>query len=178
MSTDLTWVHNSVMPEFLSIIRSKIASISCSEVTKVVNSKSDSRIKALVDDARLKGANVVAGSGGAAIIEHVTTEMDFWTTESFGPLVGVRGFDEEFEFVAGVNGSDYGLSAAIFTKSHFTGFNLGRTLNVGAVHINAMTVHDEPTLPHGGYKSSGYGRFGGHWAFEEFLQIKTIVTNP
>jgi acyl-CoA reductase-like NAD-dependent aldehyde dehydrogenase len=41
-----------------------------------------------------------------------------------------------------------------------------------------MTVHDEPTLPHGGYKSSGYGRFGGHWAFEEFLQIKTIITNP
>ncbi|ETS72954.1 hypothetical protein PFICI_15346 [Pestalotiopsis fici W106-1] len=178
MSTDLVWVHNSVKQDFLSILRTKITGISSSEVTKVINSKSDSRVKALVDDARLKGANVVAGSEGATVLENVTTEMDFWSTESFGPLVGVRGFDYESECVAGVNGSDYGLSAAIFTKSHFKGFNLGRTLSVGAVHINAMTVHDEPTLPHGGYKASGYGRFGGVWAFEEFLQTKTIITNP
>jgi acyl-CoA reductase-like NAD-dependent aldehyde dehydrogenase len=44
-----------------------------------------------------------------------------------------------------------------------------------AVHINSMTVHDEWTLPHGGAKASGFGRFNGHWGIEEFLRMKTIT---
>lgn len=44
-----------------------------------------------------------------------------------------------------------------------------------AVHINAMTVHDEANLPHGGAKMSGWGRFNGNWGFEEFLRLKTIT---
>ena len=44
-----------------------------------------------------------------------------------------------------------------------------------AVHINSMTVHDEWTLPHGGAKASGWGRFNGNWGIEEFLRTKTIT---
>ena len=44
-----------------------------------------------------------------------------------------------------------------------------------AVHINSMTIHDEPVLPHGGYKSSGVGRFGGTKGYDEFLQSKTVT---
>lgn len=44
-----------------------------------------------------------------------------------------------------------------------------------AVHINSLTVHDEPVLPHGGWKSSGFGRFGGTSGYDEFLQTKTVT---
>ena len=45
-----------------------------------------------------------------------------------------------------------------------------------AVHINSLTVHDEPALPHGGWKSSGFGRFGGSGsAYDEWLQTKSIT---
>lgn len=44
-----------------------------------------------------------------------------------------------------------------------------------AVHINALTVHDEPVLPHGGWKSSGFGRFGGVRGYDEFMQTKTVT---
>ena len=43
------------------------------------------------------------------------------------------------------------------------------------VHINSMTVHDEPNLPHGGVKKSGYGRFNGTAGIEEFLKAKTVT---
>ena len=46
---------------------------------------------------------------------------------------------------------------------------------IRAVHINALTVHDEPVLPHGGWKSSGFGRFGGIAGYDEFLQTKTVT---
>lgn len=44
-----------------------------------------------------------------------------------------------------------------------------------AVHINGMTVHDEPHLPHGGRKDSGFGRFGGSYGLDEFLTTKTVT---
>jgi acyl-CoA reductase-like NAD-dependent aldehyde dehydrogenase len=44
-----------------------------------------------------------------------------------------------------------------------------------AVHINAMTVHDEANLPHGGAKMSGWGRFNGSFGIDEFLRLKTIT---
>jgi acyl-CoA reductase-like NAD-dependent aldehyde dehydrogenase len=42
------------------------------------------------------------------------------------------------------------------------------------VHINVMTVHDEPALPHGGVKSSGWGRFGSA-GIDEWIKTKTIT---
>jgi acyl-CoA reductase-like NAD-dependent aldehyde dehydrogenase len=47
--------------------------------------------------------------------------------------------------------------------------------NYRAVHINSLTVHDESTLPHGGWKSSGFGRFGGTAGYDEWVQTKTIT---
>jgi acyl-CoA reductase-like NAD-dependent aldehyde dehydrogenase len=38
-----------------------------------------------------------------------------------------------------------------------------------------MSVHDEANLPHGGVKSSGWGRFNGQWGLEEFVRIKTVT---
>ncbi|KAJ5462500.1 hypothetical protein N7530_010705 [Penicillium desertorum] len=39
----------------------------------------------------------------------------------------------------------------------------------GAVHINSVTIHDEPALPHGGVKNSGWGRFNTDEGLNEFL---------
>lgn len=44
-----------------------------------------------------------------------------------------------------------------------------------AVHINSMTIHDEPVLPHGGVKNSGWGRFNGDMGLDEFLVTKSIT---
>ena len=52
----------------------------------------------------------------------------------------------------------------------------GRGLTGGrAVHINGATVHDDSSIPHGGVKSSGFGRFNGTWGIEEFTTVKTIT---
>ena len=44
-----------------------------------------------------------------------------------------------------------------------------------AVHINNMTVHGEPNLPHGGVEKSGFGRFNASARLEEFLKMKTVT---
>lgn len=57
------------------------------------------------------------------------------------------------------NDTECGLSAAIFTENLLAAFRLADRLYSGAIHINSMTVHDEFSLPHGGVKKSGLGRF-------------------
>lgn len=44
-----------------------------------------------------------------------------------------------------------------------------------AVHINSMTIHDEPVLPHGGVKNSGWGRFNAVEGLNEFLSTKSVT---
>ncbi|BCS28076.1 uncharacterized protein APUU_61124S [Aspergillus puulaauensis] len=82
--------------------------------------------------------------------------------------------DEE-EAIALANDTEYGLTSAVFTSNLFSGLRVANQIESGAVHINSMTVHDDPTLPHGGWKNSGFGRFGGTAGYDEWLQTKTIT---
>lgn len=38
-----------------------------------------------------------------------------------------------------------------------------------------MTIHDEASLPHGGVKESGFGRFGGAGGLDEWLKLKSVT---
>ncbi len=42
-------------------------------------------------------------------------------------------------------------------------------------HVNDTTVHDEPQMPLGGVNASGFGRFGGRAALEEFTELRWIT---
>ena len=55
----------------------------------------------------------------------------------------------------------YGLSAGIITSDPDRGLALAQHIESGIVHVNDQPVADEPQMPFGGVKDSGYGRFGG-----------------
>ncbi|KAJ5344261.1 hypothetical protein N7541_005858 [Penicillium brevicompactum] len=151
----------------------------------LVNSAAVVKNKKLIDDAVSRGAEVVFGDAKAnesvatgmrpVIVGGVTKEMDMYATESFGPTVSLITVDTEEEAIALANDTEYGLTASVFTNNLFRGLRVAKQIDSGAVHINAMTVHDEPVLPHGGWKSSGFGRFGGTSGYDEFLQTKTVT---
>ncbi|KAJ4362946.1 hypothetical protein N0V83_010063 [Neocucurbitaria cava] len=181
MSTDVVLVARSVEQQFRNLVRTKLSQ-GAQQVTEVINAKSQLRITELVKNAMENGAEKTTVKSGSrdlpVMIENITPTMDFWTQEAFGPLLGLRAFDSEGEAVKIVNDCQYGLSGAIFSRNHMRALKLAKMLNTGAVHINSGTVHDEPCLPHGGRKESGWGRFGAYWAFEEFLQTKTVILHP
>ncbi|RKK75238.1 hypothetical protein BFJ69_g7828 [Fusarium oxysporum] len=88
------------------------------------------------------------------IVDGVHSEMAVYSSETFGPVVGIVQVSDEKEAIKPVNDSEYGLTASIWRKDLHRVVTLARELNVGAVHMNAPTVHDEATPPHGGTKSS------------------------
>jgi len=78
------------------------------------------------------------------------------------------------------NDTEYGLSAAVFGRDIGRALSVARQIESGICHINAATVHDEAQMPFGGVKASGYGRFGGKAAIDEFTDLRwiTVQTTP
>jgi acyl-CoA reductase-like NAD-dependent aldehyde dehydrogenase/ABC-type branched-subunit amino acid transport system ATPase component len=152
----------------------------------LVTKEAAARNKELLDDAVAKGARIAAGgefSGtvvSATIVDHVTPAMRIYTEESFGPVKPVIRVKDTEEAIRVANDTEYGLSAAVFGKDIARALGVAKRIQSGICHINAPTVHDEGQMPFGGTKASGYGRFGGKAAIDEFTELRwiTIQTGP
>lgn len=83
--------------------------------------------------------------------------MELYEIESFGPVFGTVSVQTEDQIIKMIQQAKYGLSSSIISRDHYRALQLARCIKAGAVHINAMTVHDEATLPHGGFGESGWG---------------------
>jgi acyl-CoA reductase-like NAD-dependent aldehyde dehydrogenase len=101
--------------------------------------------------------------------------MRLYREESFGPVaVLLRGEGDE-ELLRLANDSEFGLSAAIFSRDVSRALALAQRVESGICHINGPTVHDEAPMPFGGVKSSGYGSFGSSASIEHFTQLRWVT---
>ena len=130
-------------------------------------------------------SSIVAGKAQsvvmpATVVDGVTAAMDLYTDESFGPIVAIIRARDAEHAVALANDSQYGLSAAVFTRDIVLGLAIARRIQSGICHINGPTVHDEPQMPFGGVGASGHGRFGGRQGIDSFTETRwiTIATQP
>jgi benzaldehyde dehydrogenase (NAD) len=144
------------------------------------------RVKALAAEAVTLGAKILLRGEAQGtimaptIVDHVTPAMQIFREESFGPSVSITRFGTVEEAVRLANDTEYGLSAAVFGRDIARAIEVAKRLESGMCHINGPTVHDEAQMPFGGVKASGYGRFGGRAAIEEFTELRwiTIQTTP
>ncbi|KAJ5364011.1 vanillin dehydrogenase [Penicillium cataractarum] len=188
MSTERIVVQRAVVEDFRKVL------FKCREIDYgkdsvplvLAQEAAAEKNRRLVQTPSPKERTSFSEGGGATmkplVVEGVTKDMDLYWTESFGPTVSLIVVDTEEEAIEVANDTEYGLTSAIFTRDLLRGIQVGRRIESGiylwcgsAVHINTLTVRDEPVYPHGGWKSSGFGRFGGNSAYDEFLQFKTIT---
>ncbi len=147
----------------------------------LINEAALNMVKERVDDAVAKGAKVLAGGEAvgpcypATVIADVPESSDFARFETFGPVVAVEVADDAEDALARANATTYGLSAGILTMDTDRGFALAQRLESGIVHVNDQPVGDEPQMPFGGVKDSGWGRFGGLAALEEFTELRWVT---
>ncbi|NWO09682.1 aldehyde dehydrogenase [Chromohalobacter salexigens] len=109
------------------------------------------------------------------VVDGVTDTMRLYAEESFGPVVAMMRVQDEEDALRVANDSEYGLSAAVFSRDTAHAMRVAQRIESGICHINGPTVHDEPQMPFGGVKSSGYGRFGGKAGIEEFTELRWMT---
>lgn len=194
MSTERVIVHDKVADEFAAKLAKRVASLPTGDprqgdfvLGSVVGKPTVERVQQLVRDAVSRGAKVLCGDETpegtimkGVVVDHVTPEMPIFREESFGPQVSITRVRSAEEAVRVANDTEYGLSAAIFSRDIAKAIELARQIESGICHINGPTVHDEAQMPFGGVKASGYGRFGGKAGINEFTELRwiTIQTRP
>jgi acyl-CoA reductase-like NAD-dependent aldehyde dehydrogenase len=147
----------------------------------LINEAAVNMVKERVDDAVAKGAKLLAGGEAvgscyrATVVTDVPEESDLARFETFGPVLTVEVVDSAEEAVAQANATSYGLSAGILTNDADRGFQLAQQIESGIVHVNDQPVGDEPQMPFGGVKESGFGRFGGQAVMDEFTELRWIT---
>ena len=138
-------------------------------------------VKSRVDDAVAMGARVLAGGEAvgpcfqATLLADVPEDSEFAQIETFGPVAAIEVVADADEAVARANATTYGLSAGILTSDTDRGFLLSQQLQSGIVHVNDQPVGDEPQMPFGGVKDSGWGRFGGQAVIDEFTELRWVT---
>ncbi|MGJ4953505.1 aldehyde dehydrogenase [Bradyrhizobium sp. HKCCYLS20291] len=187
MSTERIIVDSKVADQFVAKLAAKASKLPAGDprghvvLGSLIDLKAAEQMDALIADAVAKGAKIVAGgkrTGSvmeATLLDHVTPEMKIYREESFGPvkpIVRVNGIEEAIKVA---NDTEYGLSAAVFSQDIPQAIATARRIASGICHINGPTVADEPQMPFGGVKSSGYGRFGGKAVIDEFTELRWIT---
>lgn len=177
MSINRIIVEAPLYDEFVEAYAKRAADIAYGDqlddstiVGPVIN---DSQLKSVTDkiaQAREEGAReVVAGTvEGRVISPHVfadvTTEMELFREEIFGPVVGIIKAENEAHALELANDTEFGLSSAVYTRDLTRGMRFARDVKAGMTHVNDITVNDEAHVMFGGEKNSGLGRFNGEWA--------------
>lgn len=184
MATERIIVESSVARQFTDGLVAKASALKIgdpsdpeTQIGPLINRASLDRVTELVEDAVSKGAEVATGGEAAGpcykptVLTKVTPEMRIYGEESFGPIVPILEYTDVNEAIAIANDTRYGLAGAVFSRDIPTALDVAQRIEAGIFHVNSSTVHDEPQMPFGGVKESGWGRFGGRAALEEFTHI-------
>ncbi len=109
------------------------------------------------------------------LVDGVTPDDKLFLTETFGPIVGVAGYDTLDEAITLANLPGYGLSAAIYTTDAAEAFRFRAGVGAGMVSVNNSTSGAEAHLPFGGNGRSGNGsRQSGRWVLDQFTRWQSM----
>ncbi len=143
------------------------------------------KVAALVDDAVIKGAKVLAGGRVGAgpgqfyeptVLLGVRRGMAIWDEEAFGPVLCITPFKTDADAVALANDCAFGLGSAVFSRDTARARAIGAALEVGMTSINDFaTTYMCQSLPFGGVKASGFGRFGGVEGLRGLTVVKAVA---
>jgi len=137
------------------------------------------RLEAQVDTAVAQGARLVTGGtrDGAfyapTVLTDVTSEMDVYREELFGPAGVVYRVRDEEDAVRVANDTSFGLGSYVYTTDPAQAERVADRIEAGMVYVNCVLA-DSPELPFGGVKRSGTGREMGLLAADEFVNKKLI----
>ncbi len=147
----------------------------------LANGRRPEAIGKLVDDAKAKGARVLAGGEPGdsgffyqpTLLADVPLEAEIMNTEPFGPVAISRPFKDFDEAIEQANRLPYGLAAFAFTENGRRANLLGDAIEAGMVGINSFGI-SVADAPFGGVKDSGFGSEGGKEGLETYQVVKAV----
>ncbi|KAJ8772933.1 hypothetical protein K2173_028110 [Erythroxylum novogranatense] len=191
-ATSRLLLHESIASEFLDRLVQWAKNIKISDPLEedsklgpVISKSQYDKILKFISTAKNEGASILLGGSRPkhlekgyfiepTILTDVTTSMEIWREEVFGPVLCVKTFSTEEEAIDLANDSHYGLGAAVISNDLERCDRVSKAFRSGIVWINCS----QPCFCHapwGGIKRSGFGRELGEWGLENYINVKQVT---
>jgi len=188
ISTQRIIAHREVYADLINALRTATEPLKLgnpleqgTDVGPMIREADSARVADWVTEATDAGARIVIGGqrDGAlhapTVVADVDPKMRISCDEVFGPVVAVTETADLDHAIALANDTNYGLSAAIFTRDIDTAMKFVRECEAGNLHVNWGTQWRADMMPYGGLKESGFGKEGPHYAVQEMTELKMTV---
>ncbi|GAK40835.1 aldehyde dehydrogenase family protein [Paenibacillus urinalis] len=183
-------VQKSIYEQFLKMFKEKVTTLKVGDpsdpetvIGPVINRRQAETLEKLIAKGIEEGAvpllhgKITGRMVEPTILIDVNPEMVVAQDELFGPVVCIIPFETEEEAIDIANDTRFGLSGAVHTSNLERGVELAKKVHTGMIHVNDITINDEPIIAFGGEKQSGLGRMNGEWSLDEFTTMKWISVN-
>jgi succinate-semialdehyde dehydrogenase/glutarate-semialdehyde dehydrogenase len=189
-----TYVQRGIYGDFVSLLAEKVTKLVVGpgdqpgvQIGPLIDDRGVDKADEHVQDAVKRGAKVLVGGTrltegeygrgsfyAPTVLEGVTPDMLISYEETFGPVCGVTKFETEEEAIRLANDSVYGLCAYFHTRDYGRLIRVAEKLDYGIVGANAGII-SAANAPFGGVKESGFGREGGAYGIDEYLDVKYVL---
>jgi phenylacetaldehyde dehydrogenase len=152
------------------------------EMGPVISAKQREHILHLIESGIQQGAELVTGGKSwgdrgyfvaPTVLGRANASMRVVQEEIFGPVLTATPFTDPDEVVHLANDTPYGLAGSVWTRDISRGHLIAKKIRAGVVGINCHGLFDY-SVPHGGYKQSGWGRELGEEGLLEYLETKSV----
>jgi succinate-semialdehyde dehydrogenase/glutarate-semialdehyde dehydrogenase len=204
MSPERLFVHTAVYDEFVAKFLGAVKQMKLTtsydfsaDMGSLISQRQVETVTAHVEDARAKGATVLAGGQARpdigpffyepTVLTDVTPEMLCYDNETFGPVVSVYRVIDADEAVERANATTYGLNASVYSRNMERAHQVAAQLRAGTVNINDGHIvgFGSADAPMGGMKDSGLGRRNGADGLLKYTEAQSVAvqrvsmaTNP
>jgi succinate-semialdehyde dehydrogenase/glutarate-semialdehyde dehydrogenase len=195
ISIERIYVERDIVEEFTAKFAEQVRNMKLSaaydfsaDMGSLISEDQVKTVSGHVDDAKVKGAKVIAGGNARpdvgplffepTVLTDVTDEMQCGRNETFGPLVAIYPVDTVEEAIEKANDTDYGLNASVWAASKAQGEAIAARIQSGTVNVDegyALTF-GSTAAPMGGMKASGVGRRHGADGILKYTESQTVST--
>ena len=194
ISIERMYIHHSIYDQFVERFVTEVKALKLggrldfgSDIGSLTNTRQLETVTQQVEDARIKGAKVLAGGRRRpdvgplfyepTVLTDVAPGMTLFAEETFGPVVSLYRFDNEAEVLKAANDTRFGLSASIWTRDSKRATEAALRMHTGMVNINEAygAAFGSVGAATGGMGDSGLGRRSGADGLWRYTEIQTVA---